>query len=94
MVHHESDEELHAKLVLVNAALARHPLVSERVTRAHAIIESTDSDDKEMVNKTLRDEGLPDLAELGRVQVRYSFSWWKLHQQRIKLVQKLEQFKP
>lgn len=89
MFDRPSQEELQTRLDSVNAAIAGHPLASERVTRAHAIIESTTSD-KELLNRKLMDEGLPNLAEIGKVQLRHSLSWWKLHRARNRIVGKLE----
>lgn len=93
MFNRESEEDLQTKLDSANAAIAGHPLASEPVTRAHALIESTNSDEKELVNKKLEDAGLPDLAELGKIQVRHSLSWWKLHRERNKIARKLEKLR-
>ena len=90
MFNRQSLKELQAKLASANAAVAAHPLASDRVTRAHAIIESIDSDDKELVNKKLAEEDLPDLAEIGLLTMRHSVSWWKVNRERNKIVEKLE----
>lgn len=90
MFNSKSQQELQAKLDAADAAIAAHPLSSERIKRAHAIIESTDGDDKELVEQKLADEDLPNLAEVGLIQVRNSVSWWKLHRERNKVADKLE----
>lgn len=53
----------------MNTAIAGQPLASEPVTRAHTIMESTNSDDKELLNKKLVDEDLPDLADIGKTPI-------------------------
>lgn len=90
MFNRESQQELQTKLDAADAAIAAHPLASERVKRAHSIIESTDSNDKELVEQKLAEQDLPDLAEIGLIQVRNSVSWWKLHRQRNKIADQLE----
>jgi hypothetical protein len=75
-----------ADLAAADAAIAAHPLSSEPVARAHAIIESSDRDDRAAVDARLAEEGLPGLAELGRIQVRHSLSWWRLHRRRRKVL--------
>ncbi|WP_104196236.1 hypothetical protein [Cryobacterium sp. M15] len=90
MFSRESQPELQIKLEAADAAVAAHPLAAERIKRAHAIIESTDSADKDLVEQKLAEEGLPDLAEIGLIQVRNSVSWWKLHRERNKITDKLE----
>lgn len=92
MFHRKSLKELRAKLDSTNAAIARHPLASGRMTRAHAVVESTGSGDKDLVNEKLHEENLPGLVELGKTQVRHSFSWWKLHRNRNKIVKQLEKY--
>ncbi|WP_316298904.1 hypothetical protein [Clavibacter michiganensis] len=77
-------------LAAVDAAIAAHPLSSERVTRANAIIEASDGDDKAGVEARLAEERLPDLAELGRIQVRHSISWWRLHRRRRRILARLD----
>ncbi len=77
-------------LAAVDAAIAAHPLSSERVTRANAIIEAADGDDKAGVEARLAEERLPDLAELGRIQVRHSVSWWRLHRRRRRILARLD----
>ena len=80
---------LRLKLTRVDAAIAAHLLSSDRVTSAHAIIEAYGRNDKELVERELAAQGLPGLADLGRIQVRSSYSWWKLHRQRNTVVKSL-----
>ncbi len=77
-------------LAAVDAAIAAHPLSSERVTRANAISAASDGDDKAGVEARLAEERLPDLAELGRIQVRHSVSWWRLHRRRRRILARLD----
>ena len=80
---------LQGKLKTVDAAIAAHPLSCEPITSAHAIIEAHSRDDKKLVERELAAQGLPGLAELGRIQVRSSYSWWKLHRQRNAIVKRI-----
>ena len=79
-----------AELAAVDDAIATHPLSSDRVTRANAIIEASDRDDKAAVEARLAEEGLPGLAELGKIQVRHSVSWWRQHRRRRKILARLD----
>ena len=58
--------------------------------KAHAIIEATGKDDKELVERNLADQGLPGLGELGKMQLRGTMSLLKLSRQRNKAVKKIE----
>ncbi|WP_308726758.1 hypothetical protein [Clavibacter sp. VKM Ac-2542] len=60
------------------------------MTRADAIIEASDRDDKAAVEARLAEEGLPGLAELGKIQVRHSVSWWRLHRRRRRILARLD----
>ena len=90
MINHESDAKLQAKLNSVDVAIAAHPLSSESVKSAHAIIEATGKDDKELVERKLAEEGLPGLEELGKMQLRGTMSLLKLGRERNKVVKKIE----
>lgn len=81
--------ELHEQLAQVEASIAAHPLASERVQRANAIISAHDAADKQEVERQLAEAGLPDLAELGRIQVSGTMSWWRLHRKKTKLEAKI-----
>ena len=93
MFHSESLEELEAKLEAVDAEIASHPLSSERVKAAQAIVEALGTKDTEKVSKELADQNLPSLEELGKVQVDSTMSWWKLHRKRNNLVKKIARSK-
>ena len=93
MFHRESLEELEAKLEAVDAEIASHPLSSERVKAAQAIVEALGTQDTEKVSKELADQNLPSLEELGKVQVDSTMSWWKLHRKRNNLVKKIARAK-
>ncbi|OUE28292.1 hypothetical protein [Clavibacter michiganensis] len=79
-----------AGLAAVDAAIAAHPLSSDRVRRAHAVVEAGDRDDRAAVDRQLAEAGLPGLAELGRIQVRHSLSWWRLHRRRRRILARLD----
>ena len=90
MIEHKSVSTLETKLESVDAAVASHPLSSETVKRAHAIIEAIGKDNKELVERELAEHGLPGLEELGRMQLRGTVSWLKLRNQRYRVVKKIE----
>ncbi len=85
----QSRSVLQGKLDSVNASIAAHPLSSVSVKQAHAIIEAREKSDKEGVARELAEQGLPDLPELGKIQVQSTVSWWQLHRQQNKLIKKL-----
>ncbi|PPI41718.1 MULTISPECIES: hypothetical protein [unclassified Rathayibacter] len=89
MAKRKSLEELRRKLASANAAIAAHAFSSDEVTRAYAIIESSEKD-KKLVAKRLEEEGLPDMVELGKIQLRNTVSWWKLHRDRNKIAARLD----
>lgn len=89
MFRQESSDELEAKLQRIEAEIAAHPLASERVERAHAIVEAGDREDKEAIDRALADQGLPSLEELGKIQLQGTASWWRLHRDKKKLEAKL-----
>ena len=43
----------------------------------------------EEISQELRERGLPSLEELGRIQLKTTVSWWKLHHDRRRLRKKL-----
>jgi hypothetical protein len=88
MINRKSDAQLQAELESVDAAIATHELASEPATRAHAIIEAIGKDNKELLERELAEQELPDLEELGRIQLRGSASWWKLHRDRNRVVKR------
>jgi len=91
--HRESLEELEAKLEAVDADIASHPLSSDRVKAAQAIVEARGNKDTEEVSRELADQNLPSLEELGKLQVDSTISWWKLHRKRNNLVKKIARSK-
>jgi len=84
-------EELSRRIAEVDAQIAAHPLSSEPVTQAHAVIEAHGStDDSDAISRELASRGLPSLVELGRIQARSSFSWWRLHRKRRALLRRAD----
>jgi hypothetical protein len=83
------DDETERRLADVDAKISRHPLASTPVTEAFAVIEKHGKEQQDAIAQELRDRDLPALEELGRLQVRGSFSWWKLHRDRRALLKKL-----
>jgi hypothetical protein len=90
MFPRKSPQELHAGLDAAEAAIAAHPFSSEEVVRAHAVIESVEVKDKDVVSARLAEEGLPDMVELGLITARHTVSWWKLHRDRRKILAALD----
>lgn len=90
MARRETQEELTAQLQELDAEIAAHPLASEKVRAAHAVIDELGADDKEAVAERLAEMGLPGLEGLGRIQAKHTVSWWKLHRRRLKLLAKFD----
>lgn len=80
---------LQKRLEAVNAQIAEHPLASETVRRAHAIVEARGNADEAELQARLTDEGLPSLEELGKIQLRNTSSWWALHREKRNLERKI-----
>lgn len=93
MFHRESLQELEAKLEAIDAEIASHPLASEPVKAAQAIIETNNGKDTEAVSQQLLEQNLPSLEELGKIQVKGTTSWWSLNRARNKLEKKIERIK-
>lgn len=83
------NENFARKLAAVDAAISSHPLASAPVKSAFEAIERHGKDNKEAISKELGERNLPSLDELGRIQIRNMFSWWKLHRSRRSLLKKL-----
>lgn len=81
--------DLKARLAEVEREIAAHPLASEAVTRAHAIIDSDGKGDPAELQRQLAAHGLPSPEELGRIQLAGTASWWSLHRQKRKLEAKI-----
>lgn len=84
MFTNRSREGLTARLAEVEAEIFTHPLSSERVTRAHALIEAMGDAETAVVDARLAEQGLPSLGELGRLQLRHTASWSRLHREKRK----------
>jgi hypothetical protein len=82
-------ENIRKRLDLLDLAIARHPLSSRAVTSAFAVIEKHGKKNVEAISLELAQKQLPPLDELGRIQLRTSFSWWNLHRKRRSLLRKL-----
>lgn len=93
MFQRGSQHDLQAKLAKTDGEIADPPLSSGRVKAAHALIDEMGKDDKDALEKELAAHDLPSLEELGRIQIKHTFSWWKLHRDRKKLVGKLDSAK-
>lgn len=77
------------RLAAVEARIAEHPLSSGPVREAFAMIEHLGKDNQEAIAQELRERDLPGLDDLGRLQLRTTFSWWRLHRGRRKLLKRL-----
>lgn len=84
-------EELKAELSTVEAEISKHPLASEPIRQAQEIVEKDKGKDEAAISRELKENGLPDLAELGKVQLSGSGSWWKLHRKKNKLEKAISQ---
>jgi len=90
VVNRTSPDGLRQNLLAVDAAIAAHPLASEPVTRAHAVIDEFRPAGKEAVAQELADRGLPGLVTLGTITVRESLNWGRLHRDRKKLMKRID----
>jgi hypothetical protein len=77
------------RLAEINRAIAAHPLSSDSVKAAFDVIEKHGKEQKDAIASELDERGLPSLEELGKLQVRTMFSWWKLNRSRRVLLRKL-----
>ncbi|KAB1662119.1 hypothetical protein F8O07_07200 [Pseudoclavibacter sp. CFCC 13796] len=59
----------------------REPLVKSSPSHA--------GDDVEAISQELEAQGQPSIADLGRIQVRGTLSWWRLHRKRKNILAKL-----
>ncbi|MBB5639899.1 hypothetical protein [Cryobacterium roopkundense] len=89
MFRRESLHELETKIATIDAEIAAHALASEPVKAAHEVIEANTGQDAEVVSRELAERNLPTLEEIGKIQVRGTVSWWSLHRDRKKLVEKV-----
>ncbi|MFC6356542.1 hypothetical protein [Luethyella okanaganae] len=89
----ESVPELEAKLEEIDADIARHPIASEKVKKAHRIVENRGDKSDADLTHALAASGLPALEELGRIQLEHTGSWWRLHRARNKIITKIQKLK-
>lgn len=73
----------------IEMEIAQHPLASPAVRDSFEIIERVGKDDVEPIARELKERGLPSLDELGKLQLRHSLSWSRLHKKQRKIRQKL-----
>lgn len=83
--HRKNLDALRAELSAIETRISGHPLASPPIRHAQDIVEHDKSKDQATIGRELAENGLPDLAELGKVQVSGSGSWWKLHRKKNKL---------
>jgi hypothetical protein len=81
--------ERDAELASINAAISAHPFSSPPVLAASSIIEEIGKENSEQVAAALAERGLPSLAELGRIHVAGTTSWWRLHRARRAIEKKM-----
>jgi hypothetical protein len=82
-------DELEKRLTAVEGKLSEHPLSSDTVREAFAVIEKHGKENRGAISQELRERGLPTLDALGKIQARTSLAWWKLHRDRRSLLKKL-----
>jgi hypothetical protein len=80
---------LETELREVNALISAHPLASQRIRAAGAVVDKRTSRTAAEVDEELAAEGLPSVDELGRAHASGVWSWWKLHRRKMKLEKKL-----
>ncbi|MBT2484264.1 MULTISPECIES: hypothetical protein [unclassified Microbacterium] len=85
----ETLEQLMARLKQVEADIAAHPLASEHVKLAQAVVDNADDKDEVEVNRQLTERGLPRLEELGKIVVQGTASWWRLHRDKKRIEKKI-----
>ena len=90
MFNRDSIEVVELKLEKVDAEIAAHPLSSEPVKEAQALIDAKGDKDNETVEAELASRNLPGLEELGKIQLSGTRSWWALHRRRNKLLKAQE----
>lgn len=83
-----------ARLAAVEVAIASHPLSSPPVRDAFEVIERHGKENSAEISRELSERDLPSLVELGRIQVRSTFSWWNLHRRQRALRKKLGRDSP
>ncbi|WP_314428299.1 hypothetical protein [uncultured Microbacterium sp.] len=71
-----------ARMAAVQARIQDHPLSSEPVRDAFEVIERHGKENSDAITRELTERGLPSLDELGRLQIRYMFSWWRLNRRK------------
>ena len=81
--------DIEKRLAEVERSIAVHPLASTSVREAFAVIERHGKEHKDAISLELRERNLPSLDELGRLQLKTSFRWWRLHRNRRSLRKKL-----
>lgn len=90
MLRTRSREELENMLRDTNAMIAAHPFSLESVKAAHEVVENAPRGDREVVSRELAARNLPSLEELGKIQAKHTFSWWRLHRRRRTLLARIE----
>ncbi|GEB23228.1 MULTISPECIES: hypothetical protein [Bacteria] len=90
MFKNPSQSDLENQLKDIDEELSSHPFSNTRVEEANSLVESMKGKDKEEIDRTLKDRDLPGLEELGKVTATGTYSWWKLHRSRAKILKKLE----
>jgi hypothetical protein len=81
--------DVQKRLAEVDRSIAVHPLASTPVREAFAVIERHGKEHRDAISLELHERNLPSLDELGRLQLRTSFRWWRLHRSRRSLLKKL-----
>lgn len=89
--HRKNLDALKAELSEVETKISEHPLASPPIQHAQDIIENNKSRDQAAISRELAENGLPAPAQLGKVQVSGSASWWMLHRKKNKFETKIAQ---
>lgn len=89
MVKRQPISVLKKQLADVRKSISEHPFSDPQVLKANEVIEANNGLEHSEIEKKLIEQQLPALEELGRIQLKGSFSWWALHRKQRKILQRL-----
>ncbi len=89
MFGRHSRDHLEERLEANHSKIAAHPLSSPDVKAAQEVVEKEPEVGRDAVELELKQRGLPSLMELGRIQLKQTLSWGRLHRERKKLLAKI-----
>lgn len=93
MRHQSAIATLEFALKSIEEKIDAHPLASQRVRDAMAIIEERSDLDKDSLARELHDRGLPSPKEVRKIQFTGIFSWSRLQAKRNALMLKRDELR-